>query len=108
MLSLGFVRHFPLAVAVLMATGCAQIVFTSSVNTTIQLAVPDAMRGRMMSLYVLVFVGVTPFGAFLTGWLAEHFGVALACVVNGAAGLVTVAALSYLRQRPATTEHASA
>ena len=108
-LSLGFVRHFPVAVAVLVATGCAQIVFTSSVNTTIQLAVPDAMRGRMMSLYVLVFVGVTPFGAFLTGWLAEHFGVALACVVNGAAGLVTVAALSYLRRhRPATAEQASA
>jgi MFS family permease len=83
-------------------------VFTSSVNTTIQLAVPDAIRGRMMSLYVLVFVGVTPFGAFLTGWLAEHFGIALACVVNGAAALIMIAALSYLRRRPPAAAPGSA
>ena len=98
-LSLGFTRHFTVAIAVLVATGCAQIVFTSSVNSTIQLTVPDAMRGRMMSLYVLVFVGVTPFGAFLTGWLAEHFGIALACTVNGAIGLLAIATLSYLHRR---------
>jgi predicted MFS family arabinose efflux permease len=71
------------------------------VNSTIQLSVPDAMRGRMMSLYVLVFVGVTPFGAFLTGWLAEHFGIAHACAVNGAIGLLSVATLSWIRRRPA-------
>jgi MFS family permease len=106
--SLGFVRHFPLAAAVLVATGCAQIVFTSSVNSTIQLAVPDAMRGRMMSLYVVVFVGVTPFGAFVTGWLAEHFGIALACTVNGTMGLIAIASLTYLRRNPSTLPAPSA
>ncbi|MBM4439510.1 MAG: MFS transporter [Candidatus Rokubacteria bacterium] len=92
-LALGFVRSFTVAAAVLVLTGLAQIVFTSSVNTTIQLTVPDAMRGRTMSLYVLVFVGVTPLGAFLTGWLAEHFGIAWALTVGGAAGLASVGGL---------------
>jgi MFS family permease len=98
-LGLGFVRSFTLAAGVLVVTGMAQIVFTSSVNSTVQVTVPDAMRGRMMSLYVLVFVGVTPLGAFVTGWLAEHFGVAAACAAGGAAGLVAVLALAVTAQR---------
>ena len=93
-LSLGFVRSFALAAAVLLVTGLAQIVFTSSVNSTMQVTVPDGMRGRMMSFYVLVFVGVTPAGAFLMGLLAEHFGVSVACALGGAAGLVAVAAVT--------------
>ena len=93
-LALGFVTHFAMAAAVLAVTGLAQIIFTSSVNTTIQLTVPDTIRGRMMSLYVLVFVGATPFGAFLVGYVAEHFGIATACAAGGAAGLVCIGALA--------------
>ena len=103
-LGLGFVRSFTLASAILVVTGMAQIVFTSSVNSTVQVTVPDAMRGRMMSLYVLVFVGVTPLGAFVTGWLAETFGIATACALGGAGGLISVAFLAWLwsRRHPAT------
>ena len=95
-LSLGFVRSFGVAAAVLLVTGMAQIVFTSSANSTMQVSVPDGMRGRMMSFYVLVFVGVTPAGAFLVGVMAEHFGVSTACAVGGAAGLVSVATVTLL------------
>jgi len=103
-LGLGFVRSFTLAGAILVVTGMAQIVFTSSVNSTVQITVPDAMRGRMMSLYVLVFVGVTPLGAFVTGWLAETFGIATACALGGAGGLFSVAFLAWLwYRRHATT-----
>jgi MFS family permease len=103
-LGLGFVRRFALAGAILVVTGMAQIVFTSSVNSTVQITVPDAMRGRMMSLYVLVFVGVTPLGAFVTGWLAETFGIATACALGGAGGLISVAFLAWLwyRRHPTT------
>ena len=103
-LGLGFVRSFTLAGAILVVTGMAQIVFTSSVNSTVQVTVPDAMRGRMMSLYVLVFVGVTPLGAFVTGWLAETFGIATACALGGAGGLFSVAFLAWLwsRRHPTT------
>ena len=98
-LGLGFVRSFTLAGAILVVTGMAQIVFTSSVNSTVQVTVPDAMRGRMMSLYVLVFVGVTPLGAFVTGWLAETFGIATACALGGAGGLIAVLVLGWFWYR---------
>lgn len=93
-LALGFSRSFGLTAAILVVTGAAQIVFTSSANSTIQVTVPDGMRGRMMSFYVLVFVGVTPAGAFLVGLIAEHFGVSRACALGGAAGLLSVAAVT--------------
>jgi MFS family permease len=98
-LGLAFVRSFALAAAVLMLTGLAQIVFTSSANSTVQVTVPDGMRGRMMSLYVMVFVGVTPVGAFLMGVLAETFGVATACAVGGGAGFIAVVAVASIWQR---------
>jgi predicted MFS family arabinose efflux permease len=98
-ITLALVRSFAFAVAVLMVTGVAQIVFTSSVNSTVQITVPDGMRGRMMSLYVLVFVGVTPLGAFLTGALAETFGVAVACGLGGGAGLLAVLVLAWTWHR---------
>jgi MFS family permease len=91
--ALSLVRSVTLAAAVLVVTGLAQIVFTSSVNSTIQVTVPDGMRGRMMSLYVFVFVGVTPFGAFLMGALAESVGIATACGIGGVLGLAAVLTL---------------
>ena len=97
--TLSLVGSVPLAAAVLMVTGVAQIVFTSSVNSTIQVTVPDTMRGRMMSLYVFVFVGVTPFGSFLMGTLAESFGIKTACAVGGALGLTAVLVLAALWRR---------
>jgi MFS family permease len=97
--TLSLVGSVPLAAAVLMVTGVAQIIFTSSVNSTIQITVPDTMRGRMMSLYVFVFVGVTPFGSFLMGTLAESFGIKTACAVGGALGLTAVLVLAALWRR---------
>lgn len=98
-LALALVRSFALAAAVLIVTGAAQIVFTSSANSTVQVTVPDGMRGRMMSLYVLVFVGVTPLGAFLMGSLAETVGIAVACAVGGGAGLTSVLVFAWTWHR---------
>ncbi|MBM3221553.1 MAG: MFS transporter [Candidatus Rokubacteria bacterium] len=102
LLTLSVVRSFPLAVAALVITGMAQITFTSSAQSTVQVTVPDAMRGRMMSLYVVVFVGVNPFGAFLVGSLAETFGIKTACALGGSAGLIAVAMLAGVWRRRRT------
>jgi predicted MFS family arabinose efflux permease len=104
LLVLGLTRTFAMASGILVLIGLAQIIFTSSANTSVQLTVPDTMRGRVMSLYVVVFVGVTPVGAFLTGWLAERFGVATACLVGGGAGLIAVLLLAWIASRTSTTE----
>jgi predicted MFS family arabinose efflux permease len=102
LIGLGITRTFGVASGVLVFMGLCQIMFTSSANTSVQLIVPDAMRGRVMSLYVFVFVGATPIGAFLTGWLAQRFGVAAACLVGGGAGLVAVLTLAWLASRETT------
>ena len=77
-----------------MALGFAQIVFMTSCNTTVQIAVPDELRGRVMGLYSLVFAGMTPIGALIMGTVAEHWGVSRACAVGGGAGLLLILAFT--------------
>ncbi|HUP35846.1 MAG TPA: MFS transporter [Candidatus Limnocylindria bacterium] len=93
-LVLSTARHFGLTATVLVALGFAQIVFMTSCNTTVQIAVPDELRGRVMGLYALVFAGMTPIGALIMGTVAEHWGVSRACAVGGAAGLVLILTLT--------------
>jgi MFS family permease len=54
-------------------------------NTTIQLAVPDHLRGRVMSVYTTVFAGSVPAGGLLMGWIASRWGVPMAFGVGAAA-----------------------
>jgi len=94
LLLLSTARHFGPTAAVLVALGFAQIVFMTSCNTTVQIAVPDELRGRVMGLYALVFAGMTPIGALIMGTVAEHWGVSRACAVGGGAGLLLIPALT--------------
>jgi MFS family permease len=47
----------------------------ASANTVMQMTVPDNLRGRVMSIYTLVFVGTGPFGGLMAGMLAPYIGV---------------------------------
>ncbi len=58
----------------LFAVGFTGVLCMTAANTRIQLRVPDHLRGRVMGIYVLLFVGTTPIGAFLCGYLADHVG----------------------------------
>lgn len=60
--------------AALVLAGAASLLFTTAANSTVQLSVDAAMRGRVMGLYILVFLGGKPLGAPLMGWVAEQFG----------------------------------
>jgi MFS family permease len=71
----------------LAALGAAAVIFVSSVNSTIQLAVSAEMRGRVMALFSIVFLGSTPIGGPLTGWLAETYDPRLTLVLAGISGL---------------------
>jgi len=95
----------------LVPTGLAVISFTTLANSSVQLSVPADMRGRVMGIYMLVFLGGAPLGAPLTGWIAQHFGTRLSMVAGASvsvAAAVVVAAVvarrrgvpvrSYLRQ----------
>ncbi len=71
----------------LAALGAAAVIFVSSVNSTIQLAVSAEMRGRVMALFSIVFLGSTPIGGPLTGWLAEAYDPRWTLVLAGISGL---------------------
>ena len=73
----------------------------ATANTTIQLTVPDELRGRVMSVYTTVFAGSTPIGGLLAGTLASHYGVPFALGSGAVVSLVIglVAATWYLRRR---------
>ena len=88
--ALAFVRHFALAAVVLFVIGAMQIMFLNSCNTIVQITAPDELRGRVISVYAMVFAGVTPAGAFLIGTVAEAGGVPAACAVGGGLALIAV------------------
>ena len=76
-----------LEIPALVALGAASVTFAAAINSTLQLAVSHEMRGRVMALYSVVFLGSTPLGAPLAGWLAETYDPRVALVLAGASGL---------------------
>jgi MFS family permease len=83
-------RSFPLSLALLAGAGFTLIPFTASVNALIQSLVPDALRGRVMSVYVFMFLGMTPVGALQAGFLARLLGAPLALALSASVLLVIV------------------
>jgi len=76
----------------LIVTGVAFTLYASQSNSTLQLAVTDEMRGRVLGIYGYVFIGTAPLGGLLAGWLAQVGGTELAFLV---AGLIAAAATIY-------------
>jgi MFS family permease len=71
----------------LVPVGAASVTFAAGVNSSLQLAAPPHLRGRIMALYSVVFIGSTPIGAPLVGWLAEAAGPRAGLVLGGIAAL---------------------
>ena len=69
------------------------IVLMASCNTSMQLRAPDALRGRVMSLYTWVSGGIFPIGAFLVGAISQRWGVSAAFLWNGILGLAVLTAI---------------
>jgi MFS family permease len=67
--------------------GAAAVTFAATINSTLQLAVSPEMRGRVMALYSVVFLGSTPIGAPLVGWLSEAYDPRVALLLAGVSGL---------------------
>jgi predicted MFS family arabinose efflux permease len=97
LLGLSAVRHVWTAVPLLFMTGFAGIVTVTGCNTALQLAAPEALRGRVMSLFTWVFGGVFPIGSFLVGALSERYGVSGAFLFTGTLGLGLLGLLAVTR-----------
>jgi MFS family permease len=89
------------AMAALVPLGIASVTFAAGVNSTLQLEAAPAMRGRVMALYSVVFLGSTPIGGPIVGWLAEVAGPRAGLVLAGVAALTAAAggAIAFARRR---------
>lgn len=85
--------------ALLVPIGAATITFISTANATLQLRSDATMRGRVMALHGLVFLGSTPIGAPLIGWVSEVAGPRWGLAVGGGMSLVAaLAALVFIKR----------
>jgi MFS family permease len=76
-------RNFWLSMVLLIPTGFSMMVQMASSNTLIQSMVPDRLRGRVMAIYSMMFVGMAPFGALLAGVLAHLLGAPMTVAIGG-------------------------
>jgi MFS family permease len=99
-IALALTRNFPLAMAFMLIAGFGSVLMAATANTTIQLAVPDHLRGRVMSVYTTVFSASVPIGGLAFGAIASTFSVAVAIALGGVLTLViAVGALIWGRGR---------
>ena len=86
--ALAYSRSMPLSLLCMFGIGAGGIAMAITANTSIQLSVPDGLRGRVMAVYTTVFAGSTPIGGLLFGALAGAFGAATAVLLGGLAAIV--------------------
>jgi MFS family permease len=90
----GFMPDFWLTAVLLVPTGLAMLSVSTAANSHVQLGVAPTMRGRVMALYLVCFMGGTPFGAPLVGWLAGVAGPRWGMIGGGVVCLASVFALA--------------
>ncbi|WP_369045489.1 MFS transporter [Sinomonas sp. P10A9] len=93
LIALGISRSYPASLALMAVAGISGTVYTTTANSSLQAIVPDRLRGRVMSLFVLLMAGTTPIGATLLGWGADAFGISATTIAFGAVTAVGLGAL---------------
>jgi len=89
-------KDYLLSIFALIFVGCSSVIPIALVNTLLQVNVPDAFRGRVMSLFMITFAGIVPFGNLISGALAQSWGVSAALFFCGLACLVLFTLIIFL------------
>ncbi|MFA6357841.1 MAG: MFS transporter [Candidatus Omnitrophota bacterium] len=88
LISFSLTKNYSLALLILVFIGCTSVVPIALINTLLQVNVPDKFRGRIMSIFMITFAGIMPFGNLISGSLAQAFGVSTALFFSGIACLI--------------------
>jgi MFS family permease len=95
LVGIGFSSSFTITLALMLVVGWGTVTYSATSNTVIQAIVPDVLRGRIMSLYTVVMVGLMPVGSLLLGFIADRVGTASALGLGGAVwGVIVVGAFA--------------
>jgi len=89
-IALGITTNMNLALVLLAFIGWGTVTQLVTMNTMIQMQVPNDLRGRVFSIYFWALQGVAPFGSIMVGWLAQTWNVQTATVIGGIACLAGV------------------
>src|SRR4029077_4657697 len=81
-------RNFWVSFALLVPAGCGMMVQMGAPNTLLQVMSPDRLRGRVMALYSMMFIGMSPIGALMGGSIAAKIGAPWTVGIGGSACLV--------------------
>ncbi len=95
----GFAPTFVTAVLLLLPTGFFMIYFAQAANQRVQLGTDAEFRGRVMALYVLVFLGSTPLGSLIIGWCAERYGPRSGIWIGGLVSVLATLVVAALQLR---------
>jgi MFS family permease len=89
---------FWLSFVILIVSGFTMMMEFTATNTLIQAMVPDQLRGRVMSMYAMMFLGMTPIGSLIAGEVADHIGAPVTVAIGGLASCL--AGIAFLRKWP--------
>lgn len=92
-----FSRSYLLSAGLLVVVGIGQTIFTTTANTRVLSLTPTHLQGRVMSVYSLMFLGMTPFGSFLSGIIAQRWGPPAPLYLGGGITLAITFAVFLLR-----------
>ncbi|MEK7310658.1 MAG: MFS transporter, partial [Chloroflexota bacterium] len=95
-LSFSFVRVTAPALVLIAVIGWGTVTQLATTNMLIQLIVPDALRGRVISSYLWGLQGVAPFGSLLVGWIVQQWGAPTAALLGGSVFLLSTLAIHLL------------
>jgi MFS family permease len=103
LLFFSFSREIYLSIGLMLFTGFGMMMQMASTNTLLQTLVDDDKRGRVMSLYVMAFMGTAPFGSFMAGTLASTIGAPLTVLSGGI--ICLIGASIYYKNLPSLRKH---
>jgi len=101
LIALGAARSVTVGTGVMVLIGFAVAVQLSTTNAFLQTSAPPELRGRVMSIYSWIFVGLSPFGGLTAGWVAERVGAPVTAAGAGAICLAAAAVEAHARSRKA-------
>jgi len=107
----GFSSHMWLSLLAQMVIGAGLLNHTATSNTMLQMFVSDELRGRVMSMYTLSFIGLAPIGSLEVGYIGERVSPQIAVAVSAlaalACGVILVARLSVIASAQAARDRAA-
>ncbi len=89
---------YGLSLVLLLPAAFSLMLLGGSTNSIIQLVSRDDMRGRVVALYAMAFLGMVPWGSLILGWVAEHFGTGRAVAMGGCICILAAALAWYGRR----------